>query len=270
MSEEYLHGFDKKEQDRLRIQARFLEKSVHENVPFQDAKTVLEIGCGVGAQSEILLERFPQIHLTGVDASNTQIAAAKRHLSKTKAFKGRYEYLKADALHLPFKTNSFDAVFICWLLEHVQTPIEILEEARRALKEGGRIFCNEVMNATFYIHPYSPATQKFWFEFNDFQWTAKGDPFVGGKLANYLLKAGFQDIETRVITHHYDHRTPKKRAEFIEYWSDLLLSAAPHLVKEKRVTANEVKEMQRELGTIKNDPNAVFFYSWIQAEARSW
>jgi ubiquinone/menaquinone biosynthesis C-methylase UbiE len=270
MSEKYLHGFDKTEQARLRDQATFLEKSVHDRVPFGESKTVLEIGCGVGAQSEILLKNFPNIHLTGIDASQAQLSAAQKHLASRKEFKGRYELKKADALHLPFDDNQFEGVFICWLLEHVQTPIEILEESRRVLKEGGRIFCNEVMNATFYVHPYAPATQKFWFELNDYQWSMKGDPFVGGKLANYLLKAGFQDIKTRVLTHHYDHRTPKKRAKFIQYWSELLQSAAPNLLQDGRVTEHDVSQMQKEMEAMATDPEAVFFYSWVQAIARAW
>ncbi|MGZ3651708.1 MAG: class I SAM-dependent methyltransferase, partial [Bdellovibrionota bacterium] len=176
----------------------------------------------------------------------------------------------ADALHLPYEDNSFDGVFICWLLEHVQNPVGILAEAKRVLKPGGVIYCNEVFNATFYVHPYSPATLKFWFEFNDYQWSLKGDPFVGGKLANYLMAAGFQNVTTKVLTHQYDNRSPKKRAAFIDYWTELLLSGAPSLLKAGRVTPAIVREMTEEAETLKSAPDAVIFYSWIHARAEAY
>ena len=265
----YLHGYSSEEQARLYKQARFFESSIFQNVDFSDAKNLVEIGSGVGAQTEILLERYPTLHIECVDASLEQIKAAKKKLSERKEFQGRYHIQQGDALKLPFPNDTFDAAFVCWLLEHVQNPVEALQEARRVLKLNGTIFCNEVFNATFYMHPYSPATLKFWFEFNDHQWNLKGDPFVGGKLANYLLKAGFQEIETKVITHHYDRRTPKKRAAFLEDSISLLLSGAPALIEAGKVTQEVVDEMTAEFSRLKDDPDSVIFYSWIQAQAKA-
>jgi ubiquinone/menaquinone biosynthesis C-methylase UbiE len=264
----YLHGFSRNEQDRLYEQARFLEASVYQKVDFSAAKKLIEVGCGVGAQTEILLERFPNLHVTGIDFSADQISRAKNHLSD-REYQKRVDLHQGDALHLTFKDDSFDGAFLCWFLEHVQEPVAILNEIRRVMKPHATIVCNEVLNATFYVHPYSPATLKYWFEFNDHQWNMKGDPFVGGKLANYLLKAGFQNIETQVITHHYDNRTPKKRAQFIEFWTSLLMSGADSLIKADKVTVELVNEMQAELTRLKNEPDAVIFYSWVQAQAKA-
>jgi len=70
---------------------------------------------------------------------------------------------------------------------------------------------------------------------------------VGGKLANYLMEAGFQNVTTTVLTHQYDNRTPKKRAAFLDYWVNLLLSGAENLVSTGRVTQETVREMQNEM-----------------------
>lgn len=269
IAEGYIHGFTKGEQDRLFQQARVHEDVIFSPIDFSGCKSILEIGSGVGAQTQILLERYPEAKIQCVDASPEQVARAKEAL-KTYVKSGRVSITQADALHLPFKDNSFDGAFICWLLEHVQNPVGILAEAKRALKPGGVIFCNEVFNATFYVHPYSPATLKFWLEFNDYQWSLKGDPFVGGKLANYLMAAGYQNVTTKVLTHQYDNRMPKKRAAFIDYWTELLLSAAPSLIKAGRVTEKIVKEMTDESEALKNAPDSVIFYSWIQARAEAY
>lgn len=262
----YIHGFTKDEQDRLYQQARVHEDLIFSKIDFSQCRNLIEIGSGVGAQTQILLERYPQAKINCIDASSAQIQRAQEtHRDAVK--EGRVEMRVGDALQLPFEENAFDGAFICWLLEHVQDPVGVLREANRVLKSGGVIYCNEVFNASFYLHPYSPATLKYWMEFNDYQWSLKGDPFVGGKLANDLMKAGFQNITTQVLTHQYDNRMPKKRAAFIDYWTDLLLSGAPGLLKAGRVTDETVKAMTNELQAVKKDPDAVIFYSWILARA---
>ena len=269
LAEGYIHGFSKSEQDRLYHQARVHEDVIFSNVDFSGRHRLIEIGSGVGAQTQILLERYPDAFIECVDASSEQIHRAQQTHAQAIA-ENRMRLTKADALDMPFKDDEFDGAFICWLLEHVQNPIDVLTEARRVLKSGGVIYCNEVFNATFYLHPYSPATLKFWFEFNDHQWSLKGDPFVGGKLANYMMKAGFQNISTKVLTHQYDNRTPKKRAAFIDYWADLMLSGAPQLIQAGRISEELVREMQAEFTALKKDPDSVIFYSWILARAEAF
>lgn len=263
---DYIHGFTKEEQDRLYKQARIHENVIFKNIDFSRQHRIIEVGSGVGAQTQILLERFPHLHIDCVDASKEQITRAGQ-AHREAISQGRVQLHESRAENLPFSDESMDGAFICWLLEHVQDPVEILEEVRRVLKSGGVIYCNEVFNSTFYLHPYSPATLKYWFEFNDYQWSIKGDPFVGGKLANYLMKAGFQSVTTEVLTHQYDNRTPKQRAAFIDYWCQLLLSGAPGLLKAGRVDQELIAEMTKELEQLKKDPDAVIFYSWILARA---
>ncbi len=265
----YIHGFDPTEQERLFQQARIHEDVIFSKVDFHGREKIVEVGSGVGAQTRILLERYPEAHFDCLDASDKQVERARLALSSEVA-SGRVGLHVGDAFHQPFKNDTFDGAFVCWLLEHVQNPIDILREARRVLKSGGVIYCNEVFNSTFYVHPYSPATLKFWMEFNDYQWSLKGDPFVGGKLANYLMAAGFQNVTTNVLTHQYDNRTPKKRAAFLDYWVNLLLSGAENLLKTGRVTPEIVSEMQREITAMKEDPDSVIFYSWILARAEAW
>jgi SAM-dependent methyltransferase len=266
----YLHGYSEEERARLHRQARFLEPMVHDRLPFRRRKRLLEVGCGVGAQTEILLRHFPDLHVTGVELHDAQIAEARRFLATVPWASGRYEIVKGDATRLDFTPESFDGAFICWLLEHVKDPARVLGEVRRVLVPGAPIVCNEVLNATFFLDPYSPDTLRYWMAFNDQQVSLGGDPFIGAKLGNLLLSIGFRDITTDVRTFHLDNRAPAERAEMLGYWTELLLSGAPELLASGKVSRDVVDGMKRELERVSRDPNSVFFYSFIQARARAW
>lgn len=266
----YLHGFTQAEQDRLYRQARFVEQRVHDRLPFWRCRRLVEIGCGVGAQTEILLRHFPELQITGVDSSETNLARAREHLSDLAWADGRYELVHTDATGLPFEADEFDSAFLCWILEHVGDPLRVLSEARRALRVGAPIVVTEVQNASFFVDPYSPNTMAYWLAFNDHQLEIGGDPFVGAKLGNLLQAVGFRDITTDVRTVHLDNRAPGERAEFLDYWTELLLSGAPGLLQAGKVTAETVESMKEEMDRVAHDPNSVFFYSFVQARARVW
>jgi ubiquinone/menaquinone biosynthesis C-methylase UbiE len=272
----YLHGYSEDERERLHRQARFLEPMVHDRLPFRRRRRLLEVGAGVGAQTEILLRHFPEIHITGVEINDAQIAEARRYLAEVPwaqepgIGKPRYEIVKMDAAKLEFVPESFDSAFLCWILEHVGEPARVLSEVRRVLQPGSPVVCNEVLNATFFIDPYSPDTLRYWMAFNDHQLSVGGDPFIGAKLGNLLQSVGFRDVETAVKTFHLDNRAPAERAEFIAYWTEFLLSGAPALLAANKVPSAIVEGMTRELERVARDPNSVFFYSFIQARARAW
>jgi len=266
----YLHGYSEEERERLHRQARVLEPMVHDRLPYRRRKRLLEVGSGVGAQTEILLRHFPELHVTGVEVNDAQIEEARRFLATVPWATGRYSIVKGDAARLDFEAETFDAAFLCWVLEHVGSPSRVLSEVRRVLAPGASIVCNEVLNATFFIDPYSPDTLRYWMAFNDHQLSVGGDPFVGAKLGNLLQSAGFRDVSTEVRSIHLDNRAPGERAEFLEYWTDLLLSGAPALLAENKVSESVVEGMRRELDVVARDSNSVFFYAFIQARARSW
>lgn len=264
----YLHGFSETEQQRLRTQAEFAEHSVFQNVNFSGAKRIIEVGCGVGAQSEILLRRFPRLHITGIDLNQKQLDAAKTFIGAISAAQGRFECHQMSADALKFEANTFDGAFLCWILEHVPNPAQVLSEVRRVLRPGAEIVVTEVMNSSFFLEPYSPSVWKYWMAFNDYQYDHAGDPFIGAKLGNLLTQVGYHQVKTEVKTWHFDNRHPDQRKQTIQYWTDLLLSAADQLITENYVDQETVTKAKEELDRVANDPNAVFMYSFMQASAR--
>lgn len=264
----YLHGYTPTEQDRLYRQARFMEHRVHDRLPFQRAQRLLEVGCGVGAQTEILLRHFPDLHVTGVERSPENLERARTYLSSMPVTQGRFDIVQTDATRLDLPSSEFDAAFLCWILEHVSDPALVLSEVRRCLKPGAPLVVTEVQNATFFLDPYSPNTLAYWMAFNDHQLELGGDPFVGAKLGNLLLALGYKEIVTDVRTVHLDNRSPGERADFVEFWSDLLLSGAEGLEEAGKVSRETVEGMTQELRDVAHDPHAVFYYSFVQARAR--
>lgn len=89
---------------------------------------------------------------------------------------------------------------------------------------------------------------------------------VGAPTGQYAV--GFQDIETEVRTIHLDNRTPGERAEFIAFWTELLLSGAAGLLEAGKVEQSLIDDMQHELTRVGRNPDAVFYYSFVQARAR--
>lgn len=263
----YLHGFSQEEQNRLRKQARFGEHTVYQNINFSQAKDILEVGCGVGAQSEILLRRFPDIQLTGIDRSTKQLGAAQQYLSSLPFAQKRFSLKEMDATTMDFSANSFDGAFLCWILEHVPDPIRVLSEVRRVLRPGSVVYATEVLNSSFFLDPYSPNVWKYWMAFNEYQLERKGDPFIGAKLGNFFMQLGYREVQTEVKTWFLDNRYPQARKDCIDYWAELLLSASDQLIESGYVSEDIVEGMKEEMARVASNPNAVFFYSFVQARA---
>lgn len=93
----------------------------------QPGERILDVGCGDGALSEVLLNRGATV--VGVDGSPDMVAAAKQRGIDSRL---------ADAFDLPFEAE-FDAVFSNAALHWMKRdPDAVLRNIRRALKSGGR------------------------------------------------------------------------------------------------------------------------------------
>lgn len=103
-------------------------------MPFLDgcgADVVLDLGCGSGRLTDLLVERFRLV--VGVDISRVGVKIAW----KKSRLKGRCNFIVADALHLPFKRECLDAVVMSEVLEHLYSQKQALREANRLLKPRG-------------------------------------------------------------------------------------------------------------------------------------
>jgi demethylmenaquinone methyltransferase/2-methoxy-6-polyprenyl-1,4-benzoquinol methylase len=94
---------------------------------------VLDVGCGTGFGTEGLLEYTEHVH--GLDQSIHQMEKAFVKFGRT----DRVDFYRGDAERLPFKDDSFDALWSSGSIEYWPNPVDALEEFRRIVEPGGPV-----------------------------------------------------------------------------------------------------------------------------------
>jgi ubiquinone/menaquinone biosynthesis C-methylase UbiE len=186
---EYIHGeTDSEEIERLEHMAAFTANLIFKDFECHSGKRMLDLGCGVGAMTQQLYNRFPGIHLSGVDIQlqSLRVAQAKHPI----AF-----YAHADGAFLPFCDKVFDCVHSSWLLEHVRSPLNILCEVRRVLKVGGQCQFLEVDNSSLKTVPEYPEVVGVMSTLNRIQVESGGDPYIGRRLGQLLKEADLSNVK---------------------------------------------------------------------------
>ena len=112
-----------------------------ELLSIRDGETVLEIGTGSGHCFERVVRLAGDGGSgCGVDISTGMLKVTRNRLLRS-GLASRAGLCCADAVRLPFRDNSFDAILIAFTLELFDTPEipQVLDETVRVLKPGGRI-----------------------------------------------------------------------------------------------------------------------------------
>jgi len=102
-------------------------------------RTVLEVGCGVGALASHLAKRH-RWHVTGVDLDPEQIGSARSKCMENE----HLSFLKADATELPFERDEFDMVLFFDVLHHIPRWDRAMDEMDRVLKPKGFCVINDL------------------------------------------------------------------------------------------------------------------------------
>jgi len=80
MTPTYVHGYRAREAERLADQAGTLVDLLHGDTAYPAGSRVLEVGCGVGAQTVTLAQRSPEARITAVDISPESLVEAGRRV----------------------------------------------------------------------------------------------------------------------------------------------------------------------------------------------
>ncbi|RIL05383.1 MAG: SAM-dependent methyltransferase [Proteobacteria bacterium] len=134
---------------RAAIQRRFeARRLLRMGGPMRGGRA-LEIGCGRGVGTELILDVFGAQAVDAFDLDPRMVALARRRLRERAP---RVRQWVGDASAIAAPDARYDAVFDFGIVHHVPDWRRALAEVHRVLKPGGRFYAEEVL-AAFILHP---------------------------------------------------------------------------------------------------------------------
>ena len=203
----YVHGYSQRESERLQDQSGILEQLLHQGTSYGDNSRVLEAGCGIGAQTQILARMNPGAKFISIDISEESLLQAREAVKNQNL--RNVEFQQENILKTSFPDMTFDHIFVCFVLEHLESPLTALKEFKRLLKPGGSLTIIEGDHGSCVWHPETSESISAWNALIKVQRDLGHDPMIGRKLYPLLTQAGYriEDVSPRWI--YADYSNPK-------------------------------------------------------------
>ena len=266
--EQYVHSYRPAENQRLNDQAGTLVELLHDDTGYPRGSAVLEIGCGVGAQTLTLAQRSPGAEITCVDISAASLAVGRRRA--TAAGLDQITFVQADVFDLPasegpLAPGRFDHVFVCFLLEHLSNPIDALVRLKSLVRPGGTITVIEGDHGSTYFHPDSQAARDAIACQVSLQRIAGGDALIGRRLYPLLASAGYHDVSVSPRQVYVDASRPALADGFTRRtFTAMIEGVREHAVAAGLIGAQRfddgIRDLRRTTG-----PDGVFCYTFFKA-----
>ena len=263
MNRAYVHGYDPREKVRLQDQASTLSELLHSDTSYPAGSRVLEAGCGVGAQTLTLARNSPKALITSVDISGDSVMEARRKV--TAAGLTNVKLQQGDIFGLPFAPDSFDHIFVCFVLEHLAQPVAALQALKNHLRPGGTITVIEGDHGSAYFHPDSGAAHKAIQCQVELQRRAGGNALIGRELYPLLRNAGYGSIRVSPRMVYVDSSKPQlvegfTRKTFTAMIEGVRQSAIQAGIIEPQVFETGIRDLYRT-----TEPDGVFCYTFFKA-----
>jgi ubiquinone/menaquinone biosynthesis C-methylase UbiE len=140
---------------------------------------VLEVGAGSGRDSITLAQRGATIVLLDYSMASLEVARDVARRSDVRPL-----LVRADALRMPFREETFDTVFHQGLLEHFRDPMPLLVENVRTLKREGLLVVDVPQRFHLYtVMKHALIAMGKWFA----GWETE---FTIGQLTGLMTRAG--------------------------------------------------------------------------------
>jgi SAM-dependent methyltransferase len=170
----------------------------------------LDVGCGNGAFTEMLVERCAPASVQGIDPSEGQLAYARTRLASRVA-----QFRRGDAMALPFPDDTFDEAVMPLVIFFVPDLAKGVAEMARVVCPGGIVtaYAWDMEGGGF---PYE-ALQA---EMRELGVAVPVPPSPGASrievMRNLWTGAGLESVETREIT------VQRTFIDFDDYWATVL------------------------------------------------
>jgi tRNA (cmo5U34)-methyltransferase len=166
-------------------------------------KRVLDLGVGSGNLSEVILERYPEAKVTGLDISKEMLAVARKRLPTD-----RLEPVQRDFRDLGFEDGAFDLVVSSISIHHIDDEAKqaLFRDIHRVLRPGGVIAYSDQFRGatpeTYAKHIARWREESFALGATEEEWTTwmthQDDHDFHTPLADqmaWLADAGFTDLD---------------------------------------------------------------------------
>ena len=262
----YVHGYSERESDRLSDQAQTLTALLHDDTRYPAGSHILEAGCGIGAQTVILAKNSPGALITSVDISPESIRVAKGRVTTEGITNVTFQ--TGDIFSLVYEPESFDHIFICFVLEHLAEPKIALERLSRILKKGGTITVIEGDHGSTFFYPDNEDARRAVQCLVQLQHQMGGNALIGRELFPILSSAGYRDVHVSPRMVYVD----ASRISFVEGFTKLTFTAmvegvGPEVAKQGLMSADA---WNRGIAALYRtaEPDGVFCYTFFKATAR--
>ena len=176
----------------------------------------IDVGCGNGAFTELIVERCAPNEVRGIDPSEAQLDFARKRPAARLA-----KFDHGDAMALPFPANSFDAAIMALVIFFVPDPAKGVAEMTRVVRPGGMVaaYAWDILGGGFTLEPLRIEMRAMGLEPVD-------PPSIEAcriePMRDLWTGAGLEAVETREIT------VQRTFSNFEEFWQ-ITISGAPSL-----------------------------------------
>jgi ubiquinone/menaquinone biosynthesis C-methylase UbiE len=265
MTSAYVHGYDPRENLRLQDQASTLVELLHSDTTYPEGSSVLEAGCGVGAQTVTLASNSPRALITSIDVSEASIVEARKAVQA--AGRDNVTLRQADIFDLPFPPESFDHIFLCFVLEHLAHPIAALRALKSVLKPGGTITVIEGDHGSTYFYPDSDYARRAVYCQVELQARAGGNALIGRALYPLLREAGYGEVHVSPRMVYVDSSKP----DLAEGFTRKTFTAMIEGIRKPSLESGIMSEADFDMGIADlyrtAEADGVFCYTFFKASA---
>jgi SAM-dependent methyltransferase len=261
--EAYVHGYSEREAERLGDQAKTLTSLLHGDTQYPAGSRVLEAGCGTGAQTVILAANSPGAVITSIDISPDSIRRAEEHVRDAGITNVTFQ--AGDIFHPPFAPESFDHVFVCFVLEHLADPRRALAALRPLIRPGGTITVIEGDHGSAYFHPKSVAADTAIRCLVNLQQEAGGNALIGRELYPLLVRAGYADVQVSPRQVYVDASRPELVEGFTRQTFTAMVEGVRDTVLDRGMMT--LAEWEQGIADLYRtcEPDGVFCYTFFKA-----
>ena len=178
---------------------RNLRKYIYDQAEIQQAKKILDIGCGTGVL-ENELNRLTPSKVYGLDIDVKPLQIARKYAPESK-------YTVSDCLHLPHQNREFDITLCHFLLLWVKSTLNAIQEMVRVTRPNGFVIALAEPDYGGRID-YPTALSQI----GNWQITALkqqgANPLIGRELRSLFTQAGLVNIKTGVLGGQWDVNEP--------------------------------------------------------------